>query len=145
MKTIEIVNCNAPIEKVFEYISTPDKQKLWMDGLVKTEYINPWYENQPVGIRFKQHLIKGPHKTSYEFLGEILEYKRPTIYSIKISNHSFDALIHYNFTINNGQTQLITETTMKFHGNIFARFIGRMAAHHNKQDMKKLIAMLEKI
>lgn len=43
-----------------------------------------------------------------------------------------------------GQTQLNSETVMEFKGSLLARFIGRMAAHHNKQDMKKLISLLEK-
>ena len=32
---------------------------------------------------------------------------------------------------------------MEFKGSFVSRFLGRMAAHHNKQDTKKLIAMLE--
>jgi uncharacterized protein YndB with AHSA1/START domain len=144
MKTIESVRIKASINKVFDYISAPEKQKLWMDGLVHTEYTNQWNDNNPIGSQFKQHLIKGHKKTTYEFQGEILDYKKPNVYAIRISGNDFMADIRYHLEETNGLTQLNSETVMEFRGSLFARFIGRMAAHHNKQDMKKLIMLVEK-
>jgi len=145
MKTIESVRINAPIHKAFDYISVPEKQKLWMDGLVHTEYTSQWDERNPVGSQFKQHLLKGHKKTTYEFQGEIMEYKKPNLYAVRITGNDFMAEIKYNLVDMDGQTQLNFETVMEFKGSLFARFIARMAAHHNKQDMKKLIALLEKV
>ena len=145
MKTQESVKINAPINKVFEYITEPDKQKLWVDGLVHTEYYSKNGENNPIGSQFKQRLIKGHKKTTYEFQGEILDYNKPNKYAIKINGNDFTAEIRYHLEEIDGQTQLNSETVMEFQGNFFARFIGRMAAHHNKQDMKKLITIAEKV
>lgn len=145
MKNIESVRINAPINRVFDYISAPEKQKLWMDGLVHTEYTSQWNENNPIGIQFRQHLIKGHKKTPYEFQGEILDYKKPNLYAISINGNDFTVEIRYNLEEIDGQTQLSSETLMEFQGSFFARFIARMAAHHNKQDMKKLIILLEKV
>jgi uncharacterized protein YndB with AHSA1/START domain len=144
MKTIESLKINAPINKVFDFLSAPEKQKLWMDGLVHTEYTSQWNENNPIGSQFKQHLIKGHKKTAYEFQGEILDYKKPNLYAIRIKGNDFMAEVRYNLEEIDGQTQLNSETVIEFQGNLLARFIGRMAAHHNKQDMKKLIILLEK-
>ena len=144
MKTIESVKISAPINKVFDYISDPEKQKLWMDGLAHTEYASQWNENNPIGSQFKQHLIKGHKKTTYEFQGEILDYKKPNLYATRITGNDFMAEIRYQLEEIDGQTQLNSETVMEFKGSFFARFIGRMAAHHNKQDMKKLIILVEK-
>ncbi len=33
---------------------------------------------------------------------------------------------------------------MEFTGNIVSRFLSRMAAHHNKQDTKTFVALLER-
>lgn len=144
MKTQESIKINAPINKVFEYITDPDKQKLWVDGLVHTEYLSKRDENNPIGSQFKQHLIKGHKKNTFQFQGEILDYYRPNKYAIKINGNDFTAEVHYRLEEIDGQTQLNSDTVMEFQGNFFARFIGRMAAHHNKQDMKKLIVIAEK-
>ncbi len=64
---MDSIKINAPIAKVFEYLSEPDKQKLWMDGLVRTEYAKPLDAGDPIGMRFTQHLLKGHAKTAYAF------------------------------------------------------------------------------
>ena len=145
MKMTYRVNINAPIERVFDYISAPEKQKLWTDGLVNTEYTSQWNEKDPVGTQFKQHLIKGRNKIAYEFQGEILAYEKPRLYAMRIGDQDFSAEIYYRFQEVEGKTRLNSEADMEFQGNIIARFIGRMAAHHNKQDMKKLIALAEQV
>ena len=144
MKTQESIKINAPINKVFDYITEPDKQKLWVDGLIHTEFHIKKGENNPIGSQFKQRLIKGHKKTTYEFQCEILDYAKPNKYAVKINGNDFIAEIRYDLEEIDGQTQLNSETIMEFQGNFFARFIGRMAAHHNKQDMKKLIVLAEK-
>lgn len=137
------VKISAPIAKVFEYLSEPDRQKLWMDGLVRTEYATPVDPDSPVGTRFTQHLVKGHTKTAYEFQGEIVDFRKPDLYAIKLEGKGFTAKIRYVLEEIDGVTQLSSEAIMEFKGNIVSRFLGRMAAHHNKQDTKKLITMLE--
>ena len=138
---MDTTKINAPIAKVFEYLSDPDKQKLWMDGLVRTEHASPW--KPTIGTQFTQHLLKGHKKTAYEFRGEIVDFKKPSLYVMRLSGTDFTAIIRYQLHEIDGQTQLTSEAVMEFKGNFIARFLGRMAAHHNKQNMKKLIAMLE--
>lgn len=145
MKMIDRVKINAPIKMVFDYISNAEKQKLWMDGLVRTEFVNKWDESNPVGTQFKQHLIKGHRKVAYEFQGEILEYTFPNLYAVRIKGQGITAVVHYHLDEFEGKTQLNSEVVMEFDGNFIARFIGKMAAHHNKQDIKKLIALVEKV
>jgi len=141
---MDSVRISAPIAKVFEYLSEPDKQKLWMDGLVRTEYARPVDPDNPVGTRFTQHFLKGHTKTAYEFQGEIAEFRKPHLYAIKLDGKDFTAHIRYALEEIGGATQLSSEAIMEFKGNVVSRFLGRMAAHHNKQDTKKLITMLEK-
>jgi len=134
----------APIAKVFEHLSDPDKQKLWMDGLVRTEYAKPPDSESRIGGRFTQHLVKGHGKTAYEFQGEVVEFRKPELYAYRLEGEDFTAQIRYVLEEIDGATRLKTESIMEFKGNIIRRFLGRMAAHHNKQDTKKLIAMLER-
>jgi uncharacterized protein YndB with AHSA1/START domain len=140
---MDSVRISAPIVKVFEYLSEPDRQKLWMDGLVRTEYARPVDPNSPVGTRFTQHLLKGHTKTAYEFQCEIVDFRKPNLYAIKLDGKDFTAQIRYVLEEIDGATQLSTEAIMEFKGNLVSRFLGRMASHHSKQDTKKLIAMLE--
>jgi uncharacterized protein YndB with AHSA1/START domain len=142
MEPMDTTKISAPIAKVFEYLSDPDKQVLWMDGLVRTSHASPW--DPTVGTHFTQYLRKGHKKTAYEFQGEIVAFKQPNLYAIRIVGSDFTANIRYHLQEIDGQTQLDSEAVMEFKGNLINRFLGRMAAHHNKQDMKKLIAILEK-
>jgi uncharacterized protein YndB with AHSA1/START domain len=143
MKTIERFRIRAPIQKVFDFVSKPDLQKLWMDGLVKTEFLRQWNENSAVGTKFNQHLIKGPKKSVYDIQGEILAYVAPSLYEIKLEGKEFSAKIKYELKEMDGKTQLDTISEMEFRGGFVARFLGKMAAHHNKQDMKKFIVLVE--
>ena len=133
----------APIAKVFDYLSDPDKQKLWMDGLVRTEYAKPLGPESAIGARFTQHLLKGHAKTAYEFQGEIVDFRKPDLYAYRLEGKDFTAQVRYVLEEIDGATRLRSEAIMEFKGNFVRRFLGRMAAHHNKQDTKKLIAMLE--
>ena len=145
MKTKRTVSINAPVARVFDHISDPEKQKLWMDGLIRTEYTGNTDQTNQVGARFTQHLIKGHKKTVYEFRGEVLEYDKPKLYSYKLEGQDFTASIRYECEGDDARATLTTHTEMLFSGGFFARFIGRMAAHHDKQDTKKLIEILEKV
>ena len=140
---MDSVTISAPIAKVFEYLSEPDKQKLWIDGLVRTEYAKPVDADNLVGTRFTQHFLKGHRKTAYEFQGAIVDFQKPHLFAIKLDGKDFTAQIRYALKEIGGATQLSSEAIMEFKGSFVSRFLGRMAAHHNKQDMKKLIEMLE--
>ena len=145
MKMTDSININAPIERVFECIADQEQQKLWVDGLVGIEYTSEWKEDNPVGTQFKQRLFKGPKKVEYEFEGEILAYQKPKLYGTRLGDKDFTVEIYYRLEEFEGGTRLNSEAHMEFSGNIIARFIGQMAAHHNKQNMKKLIALAEQI
>ena len=143
MKTNESFTINAPIQKVFDFVSKPDMQKLWMDGLVNTEYLNQWNEKNPVGTKFSQRLIKGHMKSVYDIQGEILGYKEPSLYEIKLNGKDFSVEIKYKLIEIDGKTQLSIDSEMEFIGSFVTRFLSKMAAHHNKQDMKKLVVLVE--
>lgn len=135
---------NAPIDRVFDFVTNAQKQKMWIDGLVDTEFTDQQEGQLLVGARFKQHLVKGHKRTNYVFQGEITAYEPSKHYAVTVWNADFDATIHYRFEASQGKTILTCKTEMQFHGSFIARFIGKMAAHHNKQDMKKLLVLLER-
>ena len=143
MDLTDSININAPIERVFESVADREEQKLWIDGLVDVELTSEWNEHNPIGTQFKQRLVKGRKQEEYEFEGEILAYEKPELYGIRIGNADFTAEIYYRLEEVAGGTRLNYETHMEFSGNMIARFIGRMAAHHTKQDMQKLVALAE--
>jgi uncharacterized protein YndB with AHSA1/START domain len=143
MKHTDQVRINASMERVFEFVTNPQKQRMWMDGLVDTEYTGQKDGRGLVGSTFKQHLMKGHQRIVHVFQGEIVIFERPSQYAVTLSSADFDATIGYRLEGSSEETLLTRTTEMEIHGGFVARFLGKMAAHHGKQDLKKLVLLLE--
>jgi carbon monoxide dehydrogenase subunit G len=143
MKLTDQIRINASMDRVFEFVTNPQKQRMWMDGLVDTEYTDQKDGRGLVGSTFKQHLIKGHQRIAYVFQGEVVAFERPRQYAVTLSSADFDATIGYRLEGSGEETLLTRTTEMEVHGGFVARFLGKMAAHHGKQDLKKLVLLLE--
>lgn len=74
---------------------------------------------------------------------EVIDMDKPTLYKTHISNVDFSGDITYRLDTVAGATRLVSEADMTYRGNAVARFLGQMAAHHNRADMKALIRLAE--
>lgn len=70
------ITVNAPIEKTFSLVDDAEKLKLWMDGLMDTEYTSPSDPANPLGTTFRQKIKEGGRVTEYE--GEVTATRSPT-------------------------------------------------------------------
>lgn len=143
MKLSHTETINAPIDTVFDLLTDPQKQPLWRDGLVETEP-EPGIPAAPaVGSHSVEVFHKGRKKTVYRISSEVIANSRPDLYATRISHADFSGEVTYRLDTVDGKTRLISEADMTYSGNVVARFLGQMAVHHNRSDMKALIRLAE--
>ena len=143
MKLTHTETINATRETVFDLLSDPEKQLLWRDGLVEIERVEGSSVASGVGSKTVEVFHKGHKKTVYRIRTEILANEAPTLFATRVSHPDFSGDITYRLDTVDGKTRLVSEADMTYAGNAVARFLGQMAAHHNRADMKKLIRLAE--
>ncbi|MDF2646679.1 MAG: hypothetical protein K0Q73_2484 [Paenibacillus sp.] len=124
----------APIEKVFACADEEEKQKLWMEGLVGTEYIGKYDPNQPVGTKFKQKIKEGGRVQEYD--GEVTAYEKPRLLGVKLFNKMFSVDVRYRFTEISGGTRMQYDCELTFHHWI-ARLMGSLFGWFTKRIFRK--------
>ena len=137
MKIDYMMNINTPIERVFEYLSDPEKMKLWMSGLVEFEYISKANPDNLVGATFKMRFVKAVKAMKFEvkLSGKIMDYEKPGLYGVKIQNQELSQEYTYRLEKTATGTQLSYDGELHFKGGGFrAKFIERMAAQQPEQD-----------
>ena len=70
----------CPIDTLFSYIAEPEKQKLWMKGLLLNESTSPGKEG--VGSTFRMVIQEG--RKAAEYQGEVTAYERPRRLEVRI-------------------------------------------------------------
>jgi len=134
---------NAARETVFDLLSDPEKQLLWRDGLVSIEPLDGSAVASGVGAHTVEVFHKGRKKTVYRISSEVLASEAPAHFATRISHPDFSGDVTYRLDTVDGKTRLVSEADMTYAGNAVSRFLGQMAAHHNRADMKKLIRLAE--
>lgn len=143
MKLSHEETINAPLETVFHLLTDPEKQLLWRDGLVEIEHAPDAPAAPATGAKSVEIFHKGRKKTVYRIGTEVIANSRPELYATRISHPDFSGDVTYRLDTVNGKTRLISEADMTYTGNAVARFLGQMAVHHNRSDMKALIRLAE--
>ena len=130
----------ASPETVFDLLVDPAKQLLWRDGLVEIRPAEP----RAAGARAVEAVFhKGHAKKAYVIHTELIASERPTVYATRISHEQFEGDVTYTLDVVDGKTRLVAEADMTYRGNVLSRFLNQMAEHHNRKDMKALIALAE--
>ena len=143
MKLTHTETIHASRETVFGLLSDPAKQLLWRDGLVSIDAVDGSPAAAGVGTRTVEVFHKGRKKTVYRISSEVLASEAPTLLATRISHPDFAGDITYRLDTVDGKTRLVSEADMTYAGNAVARFLGQMAVHHNRADMKRLIKLAE--
>jgi uncharacterized protein YndB with AHSA1/START domain len=143
MKLTHTEIINASRETVFSLLSDPAKQLLWRDGLVAIELLASSPAKTGVGTQTVEIFHKGRKKTEYRISSEVTALDAPDVYTTRISNDDFFGDITYLLEPVGGTTRLVSVADMTYAGNVVAQFLGQMAVHHNRADMKKLIRLAE--
>jgi carbon monoxide dehydrogenase subunit G len=131
---------NAPIEKAFEAVSDPAKQKIWMEGLEETIYPSPLdSDGNPVGTKFKQRIREGRSVNEYD--GEVTAYDKPNHLGVRVGNRQFTVLVDYRFASTDSGTRLNYTADLRFH-TVIARVMGVLFSWFTRrildQQMKRL-------
>lgn len=143
MKLTHTETINASRETVFGLLSDPAKQLLWRDGLVSIEAVDGSPVAAGEGAQTVEVFHKGRKKTEYRISSEVIANEAPSLFATRISHPDFSGDVTYCLETVDGKTRLVSEADMTYQGNAVARFLGQMAVHHNRADMKKLIRLAE--
>ena len=131
---------NASPETVFDLLTEPAKQLLWRDGLVEHRSASPL---GPGIVAVAEVFHKGHSKKEYVIHSEVIASERPALYTTRITHEQFVGDVTYRLDVVDGKTRLVAEADMTYRGNAVSRFLNQMAEHHNRKDMRALIALAE--
>jgi uncharacterized protein YndB with AHSA1/START domain len=85
---------NSPIEKAFAAVDDDAKIHKWMDGKMKTQYLNLKDPENPVGTKFRQKIVG---IKSIDGEGEVIAYDKPRLLGIGSNSALAKATIFYHF------------------------------------------------
>ena len=136
---------NVPLEKAFDAVSDPDKQKIWMEGLEETIYPSSLdSDGNPVGTKFKQRIREGGRVNEYD--GEVTAYDKPHHLAVRVGNQQFTVDVDYRFTSTGKGTRLNYAADLRFH-TFIARVMGVLFSWFTRRildkQMKRLKAVAE--
>lgn len=124
MKNVCIIEINAPIGKVFDFINDETKHKLWLEGLEDT-IREPGYDRKnPVGSKFKQKIREGKKVEVYD--GEVTAYDRPKHLGARVHNKSLSVQIDYRLKHVKKTTHLEFTSEVTFH-NLALKMVAGMS------------------
>jgi uncharacterized protein YndB with AHSA1/START domain len=132
---------NAPVEKAFDAVSDPNKQKNWMEGLEETIYPSP-IDGNPIGKKFKQRIREGGRVSEYD--GEVTAYEKPSHLGVRVGNKQFVVQVDYRFTPTAAGTQLKYSAEMIFQ-NWFARLMGLLFSWFTRGILDRQMKRLKQI
>lgn len=121
MRTEYGIEVNCPPEHLWPYLEEPEKQKLWMKGLLENETTST--QQTGVGTTFKMKIKEGG-KTA-EYFGEVLKYERHKLLGIKLWGGSFkdmEIFVDYTLFDLHGRTKLDYLATMEIKGLLMKIF-----------------------
>ena len=127
-KTIEI---NAPVARVFDWVTDPEKHKQWLKGIESTTFAG---DPHRVGTKFVQRIKEGARVNDYD--GEVTAFEQDRRLGIILSGKAFTVAVDYQFEpITADQTRLTfscdfqtPSAFVKFLMRVFGWFTRRMFA-----------------
>jgi len=115
MRTEYGIEVNCPPARLWPYLEEPDKQKLWMKGLL--ENVATSTQQTGVGATFKMKIKEGGKIA--EYFGEVLKYERNKLLGIKLWGgplKDMEVFVDYTLIDLNGRTQLDYLAIMEIKG-----------------------------
>ncbi|MCH9780306.1 MAG: SRPBCC family protein [Alphaproteobacteria bacterium] len=103
-----IVEFDAPIDEVFQYVDSPEYIKLWMEGLEGIEYIGTYDPENPIGTEFRMWVKEGRQVNEYK--GEVLDYRQGEYLEVSNYSDSFFMRVRYAFRPLEGNRTAMTYT-----------------------------------
>ena len=142
MKCTYTQDMNAPIDRVFDLISDPEKHKLWLKGVEETRYVGSYNPANPVGTKFKQKIREGGRVQEYD--GEVTAFARPKHLGIRLFAPEFSVTVDYRLTPVGGGTRLdyVAEVACT---HWFYRLIGKVFGFLMRGMLRKQMRKLKEL
>jgi carbon monoxide dehydrogenase subunit G len=109
IKETTVFQCSP--ERLWSYLDEPDKQKLWMKGLLSNEPTGP--KPKGVGSTFRMVIQEGRRSASYD--GDVTVYERPRRLEVRVWGGNLPRgmimRVDYRLTDLGGQTRLDYQAT----------------------------------
>lgn len=121
MLTDYSIEVNCPPAQLWPYLEEPEKQKLWMKGLLENATTSA--KQTGVGATFKMKIKEGGRIA--EYFGEVLKYERNKLLGIKLwggNLKDMEVFVDYTLVDLSGRTRLDYLATMEIKGLIMKIF-----------------------
>lgn len=147
MQIQETTFFNCSRERLWSYIEEPEKQKLWMKGLLSNESTSPGHEG--VGSTFRMVIQEGRKPATYD--GEVTAHDKPRRLEIRFWGGCFPkgmiTRVNYQLTEIGGQTRLDYLATVEGRKPglllrmmfVLFKFLGRMQLRSFLRKLKTLV------
>jgi carbon monoxide dehydrogenase subunit G len=142
MKFTYTLDINAPMERVFACVTDDEKKKIWMEGVVGTEFPNGKDQENPVGTKFTQQIKEGRRIVEYD--GEIIAYEKPHLLGVRVGNKMFSFDTYYRLAEQPGGTRLNYESQFVSASSL-AKFMGKLFGWFTRKLVVKQMAALKKL
>lgn len=145
MQLTETATFACPIDVLFSYVEEPEKQKLWMHGLLSNEPTSPGKKG--LGSTFRMKMQEGKKVGEYD--GEVTAHDRPHRLEVVIWGGNLPAGVRvradYRFSEAAGQTKLDYACTMEGHkGGLFLWFMRLMMRMFGRRQVRAYFRELKK-
>ncbi len=132
------IDINAPLPKVFEFVSNPKNWTTYLTALVKVENFSS--ETLAPGVTFDwTYRMMG---MDFKGRGEVLEYQKDHIYRMRMEGH-FPITETFRFEGDDRSTTLTVEIEYDLPGKVLGVLADKMVIE--KLNVKEADAVLERI
>ena len=121
---------------VYAYLEDPEKQKLWITGLVNTEYLDKDQKN------FVVHIKEGSKVKEYK--GSTIDHNKPYLLKVSLGDKNFTVITTYTLEEVNSCTKLNYHAEIVLH-SLLAKVMFTLSFFISILIVKKQIKGLQKI
>lgn len=129
MKIVNSVEINATTEKVFYWLSEPERAKHWVQNVTRTEYINETPDK--VGTTFREYVEEDGQ--AIEMQGVVTAFQPNELFAVHLESavHSVD--VRFVLKQRGGLTVLVQDVDMQFKNPLSAEISAALKKHIEDQ------------
>lgn len=145
MQIQEITYFNCSRERLFSYIEEPEKQKLWMKGLLSNETTSPGHKG--VGSTFRMVIQEGRKAATYD--GEVTAHERPARLEVRVWGGNLPKgmtmRVDYRLSEERGMTRLDYLVSAEGKISFFMRMMFRVFKIFSRMQLRSFLKTLKRL
>ena len=111
------------VEKVFSYLDSDERVRLWIPDLEKVEYLDDKADPSKVGTKFRWHLNEGGRVRIYD--GDVRAYEKNRLVAFNLTTKGMSMVVSYGVAGDAHSSNLRYTCDMHING-IFNRIMGTL-------------------